>query len=462
MRCFSSYKQGLRKRWAKELSLCKPEYVTVARAKGLTPTVLDAFFTMFGNLVDDLGIKDKPDRFYNLDETGLSLDPKKSKAFYHRGSKNVQYVVPSEGKTMFTVLFCCNAAGNYLPPYVIYKGQASNMFDTWMIGGPPNTSYNMTKSGWMEDYVFEAWFKDVFLPFVADKEKPIVVLFDGHGSHLTHQTAVRAKQENVAIVCLPPHTSSALQPLDVGDYGPAKKSWYGILQRFYRESRQKTVTKPAFPALLNTLYCTSFIGKPGNLVAGFKKAGLCPLNKDAVPSTKLVPSFTLSHKSDANESVINESDVNVQSCAASTSSEPSFSIIPISECTPKAKSTPSRLVSNLSPKRAMRAAILAAIQPPQSGATSSALQNAARKRKRVQRNHGEVLTFEESLARLEREEHERVSKKQNKENESGKIKKKTKGKSKKSCKLFDEEICYACKEEEPPRESDEESGLGEV
>ena len=115
-------------------------------------------------------------------------------------------------------------------------------------------------------------------------------------------------------------------------------------------------------------------------------------------------------------------------------------------------------MSNLSPKRAMRAAILAAIQPPQSGATSSALQNAARKRKRVQRNHGEVLTFEESLARLEREEHERVSKKQNKENESGKIKK-TKGKSKKSCKLFDEEICYACKEEEPPCESDEESDI---
>ena len=152
---------------------------------------------------------------------------------------------------MFTVLFCGNAAGNYLPPYVIDKGQARNMFDTWMVGGPPNASHNMTKSGWMEDDIFEAWFKDVLLPFMADKDEPIVVIFNGHGSHLTHQTAARAKEENVAIiVCSPPHTPNALQPLDVGVYWPAKKSWYGILHRFCKERRQETVIKSAFPGLV--------------------------------------------------------------------------------------------------------------------------------------------------------------------------------------------------------------------
>eukprot|EP00794_Sanderia_malayensis_P008667 gene8667-9600_t len=51
------------------------------------------FFQTLEKFLDDLGIKDMPERIYNLDETGLSLDPKKSKAFSHRGSKNVQYVV---------------------------------------------------------------------------------------------------------------------------------------------------------------------------------------------------------------------------------------------------------------------------------------------------------------------------------------------------------------------------------
>ena len=76
--------------------------------------------------------------------------------------------------------------------------------NTWMDGGPPNTCYNVTKSGWMEDYVFEAWFVQVFIEYLKDKEKPVIVFFDGHGSHLTYQTASNAKHENIHIICLPP------------------------------------------------------------------------------------------------------------------------------------------------------------------------------------------------------------------------------------------------------------------
>ncbi len=315
----------------------------------------------------------------------LFIYPKKSKAFYHRGSENVQYVVSSEGKTMYTVLFCGNAAGEYLPPYVIYKGSTSNMFDTWMNGGPPNTSYNLTKSGWMEYFVFEAWFKSVLLPSVSEKPKPKVVLFDGHWSQLTHATAIQGKEKDVAIVCLPPHTSSALQPFDVGVYGPAKKVWYSILHQFYRESRQKTVTKPAFPALLNLLYSRAFIRKPSNLEAGFRKASLCPWNKDAIPQAKLVLCRT-TESGDTREDAHSSSDASV---------EPSFEIIstPSQNAKPPMDSSTPKTPSNMTPRKAMRAAKLQAIQPVQTDAAASALNNAAKRRKRVQRNHGEVLTY---------------------------------------------------------------------
>ena len=91
-----------------------------------------------------------PERFFNLDETSLSLDPKKICAFYHRGTKNVQMIFPTEGKTMYTVLFCGNAARSYMPPYVIYKGLSAKVFDTWMIGGPEGTSYNVIYQKWMD------------------------------------------------------------------------------------------------------------------------------------------------------------------------------------------------------------------------------------------------------------------------------------------------------------------------
>ena len=91
------------KRWQHRVSQRKPEYVTVARAKGLNEEVLNGFFTMLENLLDTLGIKHMPERFFNLDETGLSLDPKKKYAFYHRGTKNAQMLLPTKEKLHATI-----------------------------------------------------------------------------------------------------------------------------------------------------------------------------------------------------------------------------------------------------------------------------------------------------------------------------------------------------------------------
>ena len=77
--------QGFKKRWSKELSLRKPDYVTAARVKGLPTTVLDAFFEILETFVNDMGIKENPGSFSTPDETGLSLDPENPKAFYLKG-----------------------------------------------------------------------------------------------------------------------------------------------------------------------------------------------------------------------------------------------------------------------------------------------------------------------------------------------------------------------------------------
>ena len=121
--------------------------------------------------------------------------------FYRRGTRNTQTLQPTEGKAMYTVLFIGNAAEDILPPYVIYKSQ--ELHDTWVLGGPPGAVYNCTNSGWMEDYVFEDCFINMFIPQTADVEKPIVIFFNGHNSHLTYNTVVHAKQNDIAIICLP-------------------------------------------------------------------------------------------------------------------------------------------------------------------------------------------------------------------------------------------------------------------
>ena len=90
--------------------------------------------------------------------------------------------------------------------------------------GPVGASYAATESGWVMDNIFEKWLREIFCKWLNKNEieKPCVLLFDGHNSHLTFQ-AVRICQENdIIIVCIPPHTSHALQPLDVGLLRPLK------------------------------------------------------------------------------------------------------------------------------------------------------------------------------------------------------------------------------------------------
>ena len=114
-------------------------------------------------LVADLGILTLPNRFYNLDEVGLALDPKARKCFYHCGTKNAQILVPSERKTMLPILFCGCTSGEHMPPFVKYKDKDNQIRIICMMGGPEHCAYNVTSSSWMEDFVFKEWFEEIFL-----------------------------------------------------------------------------------------------------------------------------------------------------------------------------------------------------------------------------------------------------------------------------------------------------------
>ena len=99
-----------------------------------------------------------------------------------------------------------------------------------------------------------------------------------------------------------------------------------------------------------------------------------PVNKKAVPKAKLLPSTTLI------SSV--EQTATVSSTSASESEQ------------------------QMTPHKAMRYDIVAIVCPPVSESTRQALQNAGRKRRRVQKRHGEVMTLDSSLQRLHREKEE--------------------------------------------------------
>lgn len=83
-------------------------------------------------------------------------------------------------------MFCANATGDSLPPYVIYK--AEHLWNTWTKGGPIGTRYNRTRCGWIDLPTFEEWFTSHMLPELNKKEGKKVIIRDNLYSHLSNNS----------------------------------------------------------------------------------------------------------------------------------------------------------------------------------------------------------------------------------------------------------------------------------
>lgn len=95
-----------------------------------------------------------PNQIYNYDESNLTDedDPGRSRVICRRRCKYPERVMNST-KSSTSVMFCGNAAGNSLPPYIIYK--AENLWSTWTENGSRGARYNRTKHGWLDGSTFE-------------------------------------------------------------------------------------------------------------------------------------------------------------------------------------------------------------------------------------------------------------------------------------------------------------------
>lgn len=92
---------------------------------------------------------------WNYDESNLVDDPGSKKIITKRDCKYPERIINST-KQSTSVMFCVNTLGETLPPYVVYK--ATNLYDSWTIGGPDGARYNRSKSGWFEATIFEDFY----------------------------------------------------------------------------------------------------------------------------------------------------------------------------------------------------------------------------------------------------------------------------------------------------------------
>lgn len=114
-----------------------------------------------------------------------------------------------------------------------------------------------------------------------------MLIGDNLSSHFTDDVLTACRDNNVLFICIPPNSTHLSQPLDVAFYGPLKRYWRTILDEWKKKLKKKsqTITKECFPSLLNKLYKKVVDGETStNLVSGFRKCGIHPIDRSQIIS----------------------------------------------------------------------------------------------------------------------------------------------------------------------------------
>ena len=104
-----------------------------------------------------------------------------------------------------------------------------------MSGGPKGALYGTSENGWMDTNLFASWFKQGFIKWTAGSPRSLLLIYDGHMSHISLEVVDVAIKNQVHLLCLSPHCSHLLQPLDVGVFKPLKDQWRKLVKDWYKE-----------------------------------------------------------------------------------------------------------------------------------------------------------------------------------------------------------------------------------
>lgn len=152
-------------------------------------------------------------------------------------------------RELVTVLEAISGTGIALPPMIIFKGTA--LYTTWMNGiqATRTSFFAYSSCGYTNDDLTYEWLIKVFDPFTCTQaaDKYRLLIMDNHHSHVTYRFLQYCYNNCILALCLPPHTTHALQPLDVGVFGPLSTYYKQEVQRVYNVSQGRIpINKESF------------------------------------------------------------------------------------------------------------------------------------------------------------------------------------------------------------------------
>ncbi|KAJ8104468.1 hypothetical protein OPT61_g10741 [Boeremia exigua] len=183
-----------------------------------------------------------------------------------------------------TAIECINASGWSLPPFVILAGKLHQA--GWYKDLPPDWAVALSDNGWTTNELSLKWVKHFNRHTESCTQGAYrLLILDGHESHATPEFDQFCKDNKIITLCMPPHTSHLLQPLDVSCYSPLKVLYGHEVSELARQGVFH-VDKLDFLWIYQRVRQAAL--SRSNIKAGFEATGLIPSCPDRVLSNLTV------------------------------------------------------------------------------------------------------------------------------------------------------------------------------
>ncbi|KAI4453984.1 hypothetical protein MML48_scaffold00007257 [Holotrichia oblita] len=132
--------------------------------------------------------------------------------------------------------------------------------------------------GWIQSHIFTKWLQHFITHVKPSEADPAVLVLDGHYSHTRNIDTINlARQNHVIIICLPPHSTHRMQPLDLAFMGPLKTYYSQEIENWLRHNPGRVVTSYQICELLGKAYVRCATAEIA--INGFRKSGILPFNR---------------------------------------------------------------------------------------------------------------------------------------------------------------------------------------
>ncbi|KAJ6263664.1 hypothetical protein Dda_2233 [Drechslerella dactyloides] len=226
---------------------------------------------------DDKAVKTKygivDNDIYNFDETGFAMGIISTTTVVTGAETRDKAKLAQPGNREWaTVIQGIGAEGWAVPPFIVLAGQ--HHLASWYTATklPADWVIALSDNGWTTNELALQWLKhfDKFTARRCISDYRLLVL-DGHESHHSVTFELYCQEHKIVTICMPPHSSHILQPLDIGCFGPLKQAYSHEVESLVR-TYVNHISKLEFLTGFHKTFTAAIT--PKNIRSSFARAGI--------------------------------------------------------------------------------------------------------------------------------------------------------------------------------------------